>query len=311
MNTAYRQLTLGPDAPIRHFQVWWDNSSLQLLRTCPRKYYYAIVLGLRPARANPHLTYGLLYHSALEYNDHLIAEGVRDLRLRARLVCRRVLEISWGWNSDHKLKNRPNLVRAVMAYVDHFRNDAAKTLILKSGKPAVELSFRFEIDLHGPGGRYGLCGHLDRIAEFDGKNYILDRKTTARSWVTNYIDSFKPSGQMQQYTAGGQIVFEPKIEGALIDAVYISANLDDFGRFAVTYTKAQMEEWLDNTKYYIKTAEQYHSAEKWPMNIEACHMYEGCVFRKVCGRDPAVREHWIKADYTVDRWDPLVTREVE
>lgn len=291
-------------------QLWWDNSSLALLRACPRKYYYAIVLGLRPGKPNPHLIFGMLYHSALEYNDHLIAQGISNLTQRARMVCRKVLEMSWGWESDHKIKNRIVLVRAVMAYVDHFRNDAAKTILLASGKPAVELSFRFEIDLEGPWGKYGLCGHLDRIAEFDGNRYILDRKTTARNWVDDYIKSFKPSGQMQQYTSGGQIVFVPEISGALIDAVYLASNLDTFGRFAVTYTKAQMEEWLDNTMYYIKSVEVYHQAMKWPMNLESCHVYDGCVFRRLCGRDPSVREHWIKADYQVDRWDPLVTREV-
>src|SRR5262245_26173729 len=257
-NSRRRKLTEVPSAyqfkdgvP---FQIYWDNSCLDLLRTCPRKYYYAIVCGLSARGENVHLKFGFLYHQALEYSDRLKVEGIKGVLLE-RAVLKYVLTISWGWNSDHKMKNRVVLVRAVMAYLDHFKNDAAKTLILQTGKPAVELSFRFEIELEGAYGQYGLCGHLDKLIEFDGANYVLDRKTTLKSFAEDYIKSFKPSGQMQQYTAGGQVGFVADIEGVIIDACYIATNLDTLSRFKVSYTKDQMSEWLDNTKFYIKMAE--------------------------------------------------------
>ena len=180
-----------------HRQVWWDNSSLSVLRTCARKYYYQIVLGLRPKGDNPHLIFGLLYHGALEYHDRLVSDGVRDPSIRARAVMRKVLADSWDWKSEHKTKHRESLVRAVLGYIDHFKQDAVKTLALANGAPAVELSFRFEIDLTNPwGDPYGLCGHLDRIGELDGGLYVIDRKTTSKAFQYEYIQKYKPSGQM-------------------------------------------------------------------------------------------------------------------
>ena len=112
-----------------------------------------------------------------------------------------------------------------------------------------------------------------------------------------------------QYTAGAKVVFHPDVKGVIIDAVYITANLDEYSRFMASYTKDQIQEWFDNTAFYIKLAEQYREKENWPQNFEACHVYSGCQFRGICGRDPSMREHVIKSEFVVDRWDPLKTRE--
>lgn len=294
-----------------HRQVYWDNSSLALLRTCPRKYYYALVLGLRPKGDNPHLTFGVYYHGALEHHDRLVLQGV-NVHDRIRQVIHKLLKDSWGWNSDHKLKNREHLVRAVLGYMDHFKFDATKTVMLANGKAAVELSFRFELEITNPwGDPYGLCGHLDRIAEADNQLFVLDRKTTQKAFQNEYIDKYKPSGQMLQYTSGAKVSFNPDIQGVIIDACYLATNLDEYGRFKAGYTEDQLNEWLDNTKFYIKMAEHYHANNIWPQNFEACHVYNGCQFRKICGKDPKVRSVFMKADFVIERWEPLKTREVD
>jgi hypothetical protein len=292
-----------------NFQVAWDNSSLASLRTCARKYYYQNVLGLRPRAQNVHLIFGTLYHGALEHYDRLRAEG-KDYQTSLRDTVRKLTEDSKDFQSDHKTKNRRTLLRAVLGYLDHFKDDPAKTLILDNGQPAVELSFRFEIDLQTPFQTpYMLTGHLDRIASFDNDLYVLDRKTTSKSFAYDFMETFKPSGQMMQYTSGAKVVFHPQIKGVIIDAVYISANLDEYSRFMAGYTAGQLEEWFQNTTFFIKLAEQYQEKESWPQNFEACHVYSGCVFRSLCGRDPSVREMVIKTEFVVDRWDPLKTRE--
>ena len=307
--TASAYVTKGNDVP---FQWAWDNSSLALLRTCPRKYYLEIIRGLRPKGGNVHLEFGLMYHAALEYHDRLAAEGVKDVTLRTRSVMRKILTDSWGWQSDHKLKTRSVLVRAVLATSTTSSSIRLRQLYLATGQPAVELSFRFEIDLKTPwGDPYALCGHLDRIAEVDQGKYVLDRKTTQKAFQHEYIDKYKPSGQMMQYTAGAKVGFHTDIKGVIIDACYLGTNLDEYGRFMAGYTKDQIDEWYENTKFYIRMAEQYHEAKKWPQNFEACHVYAGCHFRKLCGSDPAVRPMFETSMYEVRRWDPLQTREVE
>lgn len=63
----------SPFLPGSRFQIAWDSTSLGLLKECPRKYYYQIVLGWSPRHSNVHLRFGQLYHSGLEGYDHFCA----------------------------------------------------------------------------------------------------------------------------------------------------------------------------------------------------------------------------------------------
>lgn len=300
METAYRE---------EKFQVAWDNTSLELLRACPRKYYLHNIMGLRPSGESVHLTFGILYHGALEQYDHAIAQG--QARREATITAVRwALRESWGWVSDHKVKDRQSLVRAVVSYIEEYKADTAKTVVLANGRAAVELSCRVEIPLDNPWGEpYLLCGHLDKLAEFADATWIFDKKTTTRTLGADYMSQFKPSGQMMQYTFMGKVVWNEPIVGVMIEAVQLQAHGDTFLRFPVKYTEGQLNEWLDNTKFLIKMAEQYARAGFWPMHTAACHHYGGCPFRELCGRDPSVRDAFMR-NYKIDRWDPIKVRGV-
>jgi hypothetical protein len=291
-------------------QLAWDNTSLDLLRECARKYYYHNRLGIRSKTNNPHLIFGILYHECLEYYDHRRAEGDDHWTAENKTI-RYTLRVSHGWESDHKKKNRRVLVRAVSSYLSQFWNDRSKTVILDNGKPAVELSFRYEIDLQyrDTDLKYVLCGHLDRLAELDGDIWNMDKKTSGNYLGDDYIQQFKPNSQILHYTYSTRIVYSKPVKGVMIDAVHLDTKGDNFGRFPVLPTAGQLEEWLENTKFLIKMAEQYASAGFWPMNTKACHNYNGCPYRELCGKDPQVREIFIRSNYTQFRWDPLVVRE--
>lgn len=60
-------------AQLPTFQIAWDSTSLGLLKECPRKYYYEIILGWRTKWASVHLTFGQLYHAGMEVYDHYAA----------------------------------------------------------------------------------------------------------------------------------------------------------------------------------------------------------------------------------------------
>ena len=56
-------------------QVIWDSTSLGLLKTCPRKYFFSQVLGMNGRGENVHLIFGIVLHSSLEAYDHARAKG--------------------------------------------------------------------------------------------------------------------------------------------------------------------------------------------------------------------------------------------
>lgn len=293
------------------YQIAWDSTALGLLKTCPRLYYYTMIEGWRPREQNVHLTFGIALHSVLEHFDQRQADGL-GFEENLRLATREALTVSWGWNFDEPNKTRPNFVRTIIWYLLSFgESDNLRTVVLANGKAAVELSFRMEIDLIAPDGQtYLLCGHLDRLATFGNELYIVDRKTTKSTIGLDFFSKFTPDNQMSLYSLAGKVVYNQPVQGVLVDGAQIAVNFSRFERGFVNRTADHLDEWLADTKSFLRQAEGYAEAKHWPMNDKSCHMYGGCSFRRICSKSPAVRQAFIQNEFHKQVWDPLSTREV-
>ncbi len=324
--------SLSPFLPNTSIQFAWDSTSLGWLKTCPRLYQYSMIEGWRSRGQSVHLDFGSFYHSALELYDRHRALGADHATALYEAV-KYCLEVTWvvgeiiDGNLDvsvgkpmdwgHNLKTRETLVRSVIWYLEEFgENDAAHTVILKNGKPAVELSFRLEMDW-GPrtqshpafiGQPYILSGHLDRVVEFNGGIYVMDRKTSSTTIGSYYFDGYNPDNQMSLYTFASKVIYQTPVRGVIIDAAQIAVGFTRFSRGFTFRTEAQTEEWLENTRYWLRLAEQFAKSGFWPMNDKSCHQYGGCAFRKVCSKSPEVRQKFLESDFTKRHWNPLEAR---
>jgi hypothetical protein len=312
-------LTQGEQSPFSSpgVQFAWDSTSLGYFKECPRKYYYTMIEGWRGGGSSVHLEFGGLYHSGLELYDHQCADGKSHTDAQRAMV-RWALESTWERPEEgpgnpvdwgHNLKTRANLVRSLVWYTEHFRDDPAKTVILDNGKPAVELSFRFDA-----GDGILLCGHLDRVVEWNGSKFVMDRKTTTSTISSYYFDNYTPDNQMSLYTLAGRVILDSPVRGVIIDAVQIAVGFTRFERGMAYRTDDQLEEWLAATKDYIVEAQMRGDESTrvgesaFPMNDKACHNYGGCPFRSICGADPRVRSTFLESNFKRNPWNPLRTR---
>lgn len=283
-------------------QFAWDSTSLGWLKKCPRLYYYQSICGYRPRGESLHLFFGQLYHSALERYDHLRAQGEDHATALHRTIWQLMLDsVPWPW--EHNSKTRENLVRTVVWYIEEFVDDKATTIILANGKPAVELSFKFELN-----SEVVLAGHLDRVVDFLGDPYVMDRKTTTITVSPYYFDQYEPDNQMSLYSMAGQVILGSPVKGVIIDAAQVAVNFSRFQRGLTYRTETQLREWSEDTMEWVHAAWRMADRHKWPMNDKSCHDFGGCAFRKVCSRDPAVRETFLQSDFEVRPWNPLVPR---
>lgn len=309
-NTAF-------SSTVPKLQIAWDSVSLGLLKECPRKYQYTLIEGWQHKKTSHHLVFGIWYHSSLEKYDRARAKGAsHDDALRQAVST--ALEISGTRNedgtfspyiSDDKNKTRETLVRTVIWYLEQFSSDPAETIILDNGQPAVELSFRFDTHYSAPDGQnYILCGHLDRMVNFAGDAYVMDRKTTKGTISSNYFDQFHPDSQMSQYTVAGKVVYNLPVRGVIIDAAQIGVTFSRFERAFASRTQGELDEWMQDTFVWLRQNETFVEADHWPMNDKSCSKYGGCVFLNVCNKDPSVRKTFLEADFVKRIWDPLQVR---
>lgn len=310
-------------------QLAWDSVSLGAAKKCPRYYQLSIVEGWRKTRGNSlHFRFGILYHRALEVYDHGKSEGLDHedaMRKALRDLVHGCMDEQpdgtfkvWDPNEDlseEKAEKNPKtiytLFRSVVWYLERFGlNDPIKTIQLANGKPAVELSFRYDSGFrtHTTDEPIMLSGHLDRLGTFTQQPHVVDRKTSGTTLGQYYFDQFNPNNQMTGYALAGRIVSDTPVKGVIIDAVQIAKGFSAFQRGFTNRSEGQLVEWLHDAQYWIGQAELWATQKYWPMNDTSCNDYGGCVFRGICSKDPAVREHYLKTDFHIEKWDPLKVR---
>ncbi len=346
-NSSFSKTSLG-------VQIGWDATSLELLKTCPYKYYLTMVRGYRAKKGNVDLFFGLIIHSSFELYHHKRAEGlgyveaVREvLRFALLKTGKHVNEVSmlcndcgarwdsdvekikpcptcksprfaigdkgtvwYPWQSDDKNKTRYTLIRSLVWYLEQFKNDPAETIILENGKPAVELSFRMEIPLTNPDGDpYLLSGHLDRLVRFGGSIFVTDVKSTKTTLNSDWFKKYMMDNQMSMYSTASKVVLKEQAVGLILDALQVAVTFTRCLRGFVKRSPGQLEEWLEDTMFWIKQAEGFAERRHWPMNDTSCNKYGKCVFRdNVCSKDPSVRQQFLNTHFRLETWDPLKSR---
>jgi PD-(D/E)XK nuclease superfamily len=309
----------SPFLPDTAIQYAWDSTSLGWFKKCPRLYFYQMIEGWRKKETAIDLRFGILYHQALELYDRQKTENVphKDSLISITAF---LLQATWDcdgpWDTGRTDKNRYTLIRSVIWYLDQFGpNDPAETIQLANGKPAVELSFKMELDW-GPAEYSGtqelhcqpylLCGHLDRIVNFLDGTYVMDHKTTKTQPSQYYFDRYDPDNQMTIYTIAAKVIFQTPVRGVIIDAAQIAVGFSRFVRGFTYRTDNQLEEWLIALRSYLVSAERFAVEGYWPMNDTACFT---CHFRNICSKDPAVRQNFLESEFTQeDPWNPLKVR---
>ena len=320
----------SPFLPGTDMQYAWDSTSLGLFKTCPRLYEYTMIRGYASAAENLHLRFGIEFHSALQEYDygrsidlpHDEAVWEAMFGLQRRLLASPLPE---GNEKATKYKNPDTLRQLVIDYLDYYEHDSAKTFIMANGKPATELSFRFELDFgpsltSAPNGDdypqavpYILCGHLDRVVDSNGSLMVLDHKTTTTTLGSYYFDQYEPHNQMSLYTLAGKIVLNTIIKGVIVDGAQILLEAENRFVRGFTYRTAdQLEEWLQSLSFTLGYAEACATESYWPMNDTACDKFGGCKFRSVCSKSPQVRDKFLTTDFITlpleERWNPLKSR---
>lgn len=296
-------------------QFAWDSTSLKNYQTCPRYYQLTNIQGWKPKGSSVHLWFGGHYASALENFYKLLAQG-QSINDAQRQIVRELLEATWKRieingtvrgapiTFDDPNKTRETLIRSFIWYVEHFRDDPAQVVHLANGKPAVELSFSFQVD-----DDIIFCGHLDRVVEYAGETYVMDQKTSKQAVSSYYMRQYDLDVQMSMYTFATKAVFNLPAKGVIIDAAQIAPNFTNFERGFTFRSRAQLDEWYDETMHWIAQARADSQAGFFPKNTNSCGKFGGCEFRSVCSLDPAIRERSLKSDFEQrPRWDPLERR---
>lgn len=293
-------------------QFAWDNTSIGLFKTCPRKYYFSIIQGWQAKIMPPPLAFGIHFHRIIQLWHELLTAHEFP-KEEALLRCVRLAGLlGEKLPSGDNTRGKEQLVRSIVWYLEQFWDDPAKTIILSDGSPAVEYSFRLPFfDYEGK--QVLLCGHIDRFARWQGKALSGDYKTTKYALDTRYFQKFKPHTQFPLYTSVVHILAAetqdiPATDGILLDAVQLGVNFNRYHRHIISFSLEECEEYIKGLTYWIKRGMDACADGYFPANEESCDKYGGCAFREICSKAPAMRQHYLRGHFVQRTWDPLRER---
>lgn len=321
----------SPFLPGSQVQFAWDSVSITNLLACPRRYQYSIILGLHsksPSYAIA-LVFGILFHKGLEFyhkekaagksHDEATLSAVRQLLLEPATATLPIDDQIDEMAADHdpdeddgitlrnsKIRTRYYLFRALVWYLEHYAEDPLQTIILPSGKPAVELSFRVPLEgITVAGTPLLLCGHIDRGVDFQDALWSADYKTT-KSLTQQFFGMFDLSHQMTGYTVAGTAIFQDVCKGAIIDGVALQVGQVKLHRGFTRRTRGQFREYFDTLGYVVEQAQRHADTGDYPMNTSACYF---CEYKEICKQAPEFRENYIKQYFfSKPGWNPLENR---
>lgn len=287
--------------------VQWafDATTLTVASGCMFKYGMEIVQGYRSKNRSGHLIFGGAFASALEY-FYLKTEGEYEDRLRATVQY--AMNLLWDREANApvdfqiKSKTRLTLLRALVQYLDKYEQTEGEltTFTLSNGKPAVEVSFLYDV------GEFYLAGHLDRIVNLNGRHFWIDQKTTSGTPTDYFFNYYNPAQQTYLYTWIGPHFLDVELEGGIIDAVGVHPGHTEFERRVMYIDKLLLEEWFEDTHVLVSNIQTANRTGHYPRNFNHCTKYGKCPFFDYCNGSPALRQQELKDNF-VQRpgWDPV------
>lgn len=299
-----------------------DNTALDAFMSCPRKYFYSMVLNRRGRAGgfqSPALAYGTTWHSIME--AHFKTGGNIQAVTDAAVA-------SWkdhGNADDHRTLQRAvtEYGKFLQTYGTHDQDAAvAGRTVGFPDQPVVECA----TELWFPGTIHPYTGKIDRIFELNGLYYVEDHKTTSAMGPT-FFRQFDPSNQMMGYAGLAQLLTGLPIAGVRIAGHACLKTTSKHERQTILFSPGRLAEWVRNLNVWLGRLEKAHYVHEmqtatigegnldedevddlsaFPHNFNACAgKYGACSYVDVCTYPAELRNQILEAEFEDNPWNPL------
>lgn len=298
--------------------AWVDSTMISAFRSCPRKFYYEFILGLRPPGISVDLHAGGVFAHCLEVvrkEFYLNQRTLDEALLRANAA----FEIAWGdfVIPDHKRTNkRPDRVwAAVESYFETYNPTFDHIQpYFSDGKPTFEFTFAIPLDLAGfplhpvSGEPFLYAGRFDLLGEYMGLPVVEDDKTSGSGHYSNWSEKWDLRGQFIGYTWACQQLGLP-VEQVVVRGVGIQATQIAHAEVIKPYSNVLRARWLEQLRRDLVRLVDCWNAGYFDYNFgESCTDFGNCIFTQPC--QSSEPEPWLKT-FDVRRWNPVNKNPVE
>jgi hypothetical protein len=279
-----------------------DHSGLKIYKDCQKRYFFRVVLGLKPKETAHLLNWGTVYHKfreVLEKEYIRVEEKDKVGPFKAAIIAgldyweRNIKEPAPESKYGFLTKDRFVLSckEAYESWLKEKRLGQIKVL-------AVEQSFSIVL----PDGTE-TCGRIDQIIKWAGKIWIRDFKTSTKP-ASIFENGINPNDQALRYIYAGTVLHGQPVFGAVFDVLYnVKSKGPEVYMKMTTRNEYQVKQWLEEQAHWTVKLSYSRDHESYGHNESGCGW---CDFHHICKQSSEASQYnVIKTGYKFDPWDPL------
>lgn len=288
-----------------------DSSMRSTFVNCPQSFYNEYILGLSARGESTHLVFGGAFAKGVEItrrefyqNGKGAQEAIHSGAISAIAEYGDHIPPTEG-SGSYKTVNR--CVEALVAYfTEHpLYSDHIQPWEDDHGKPCIEFSFAYPLDLINPstGEPLIFAGRFDMVGEHTGTGLCLgvDEKTTSQLGA-QWLKQWDLRGQFTGYTWAAKKAGYP-CAGVVVRGISILKN--SFGHAEVLSLRSDylVKLWEEQLYQDIQRMIQCWQSNTWDYNFDsACTAYGGCKFTRLCNSPNPERFY---DEFARTRWNPV------
>lgn len=272
-----------------------DSQRLNCIQMCMTRYRYQFGKSFDPMETPIQFERGTLMHAGMEfyYNARKLRDQWNTLGLQhADIVEQAIDKIRTDSVEMHiAIEEVEDVIRVYQEYTTYYANDGWDN-ILFTEKVASKVMYEDDEIVIVYEGKIDLG-----IALSNYPIMIVDHKTEKRK---------NPASDMTNQFMGYCWLLDT--QNIIINRIGMQTTVkpaDKFIREVLSYSKARLEEWKNNSIFWIKQAIQYIEHDIYPMNLTSCDKYSGCTYRSVCKCSPEDRDLQLQKLFQIreTQWD--------
>lgn len=291
--------------------LYLDNSSLELITTCPTKARNKLILRRVRNIETPATRFGSHIHAALAYRYRAEALGQKwSQDAQCEVLTKLFMDTPCESESWRNLNMAQTVIRH---YNEEYPCEAFEIIKLKDGTPLVELPFALVMG-EVAGRQLVYTGRIDLGIRKPGQGlFVLDFKTTSMLGNSFWEDVAVMEAQ-RGYCYALRECYGEEPTGYIVRALATRAPTKtgtsiEF-KEETTFTKVpsgQLDEWRDNMLEQATEWCWYVDRNVFPYHHKHCvAKYGTCEFYHTCVLPKASREAALMSgDYKENEWNPL------
>jgi hypothetical protein len=180
----------------------------------------------------------------------------------------------------------------------------------------VEVPFKVNMGKSPAGNEVYRTGIIDEVCQFQGRQYVLDFKTSTPYPGGSWFDGWRTSDQFMGYLWVARQIYG-ETHGVIVHGVWVHTPAktsrakykfeDYFTADIITFSDGQLEEWREKFLRAVDRREADKQSGEFDSNFgSACKAYGmTCDYFKWCSSDPKIRPQIESIYYDRIKWTPL------